>query len=72
MRRAALQSTRFCVHSANRDPQRTQAFLSRFGPIRQHFALLRYRMTASTHHVQLQARLLTWQCGTGVNDSIWN
>jgi putative transposase len=51
-----------------RDPRRTQAFLSRFGPIRQHFALPQHRITAATHRAQLQARLLAWQCWTGVND----
>jgi putative transposase len=55
-----------------RDPRRKQAFLLRFGPIRQHFALPRHRMTAATHRAQLQARLLAWQCWTGVNDSIVN
>jgi putative transposase len=43
-----------------RDPQRTQAFLSRFGPIRQHFALPRHRINASCHRQQLRARLLAW------------
>jgi putative transposase len=52
-----------------RDPRRTQAFLSSFGPIRQHFALSRHRMNAASHRAELQARLLTWQCWAGVNDS---
>jgi putative transposase len=43
-----------------RDPRRTQAFLSRFGPIRQHFALPRHRMSAARHRVQLKARLHAW------------
>jgi putative transposase len=52
-----------------RDPRRTQAFLSSFGPIRQHFALSRHRMNAASHRAELQACLLTWQCWAGVNDS---
>ncbi|WP_213309269.1 IS6 family transposase [Paraburkholderia sacchari] len=43
-----------------RDPRRTQAFLSRFGPIRQHFALPRHRMKATRHREQLKARLSAW------------
>ena len=43
-----------------RDPQRTQAFLSRFGPIRQHFALPRHRMSAAGHRTQLKARIDSW------------
>jgi putative transposase len=43
-----------------RDPRHTQAFLSRFGPIRQHFALPRHRMKAACHRAQLKARLLAW------------
>ncbi|WP_433706410.1 IS6 family transposase [Paraburkholderia sacchari] len=40
-----------------RDPVRTQVFLSSFGPIRQHFALFRHRMTAQSHHTKPKARL---------------
>ena len=50
-----------------RDPRRTQAFLSRFGPIRQHFALPRHQMKAACHRAELQARLLAWQCWAGVS-----
>jgi putative transposase len=49
-----------------RDPRRTQAFLSRFGPIRQHFALLRHRMSAADHRAQLAARLQAWYDWAGV------
>ncbi|MFM0515647.1 DDE-type integrase/transposase/recombinase, partial [Paraburkholderia sp. RL17-373-BIF-A] len=49
-----------------RDPRRTQAFLSRLGPIRQHFALPRHRMNASCHRQQLGARLLAWYDWAGV------
>ena len=49
-----------------RDPQRTQAFVSRFGPIRQHFALPRHRMKAAGHRAQLKARLLAWYDWAGV------
>ncbi|KWB51759.1 transposase [Burkholderia ubonensis] len=49
-----------------RDPQRTQAFLCRFGPIRQHFALPRHRMKAACHRAELKARLLAWPAWAGV------
>lgn len=45
-----------------RDPRHTQAFLSRFGPIRQHFALPRHRMNATAHRVQLKERIASWYC----------
>jgi hypothetical protein len=38
-----------------RDPKRTQAFLSSFGPIRQHFALKRHLLRASLYRKQLAA-----------------
>jgi putative transposase len=44
-----------------RDPKRTQAFLSSFGPIRQHFALPRHRMNALRHRIELKARFAVWQ-----------
>ncbi|PXX12530.1 hypothetical protein C7399_118132 [Paraburkholderia tropica] len=43
-----------------RDARRTQAFLSCFGPIRQHFALPRHRMNAECHRSILKERLSTW------------
>ncbi|WP_320533898.1 IS6 family transposase [Robbsia andropogonis] len=43
-----------------RDPQRTQAFLSRFGTIRQHFALPRHRMSSAGHRTQLKERIDSW------------
>ncbi|MEA3095559.1 MAG: putative transposase, partial [Caballeronia sp.] len=43
-----------------RDARRTQAFLSCFGPIRQHFALPRHQMNAACHRAVLQERLATW------------
>ncbi len=43
-----------------RDPQRTQAFLSRFGPIRQHFALKRHLISASLYRKQLATRFAAW------------
>jgi putative transposase len=43
-----------------RDPQRTQAFLSRFGPIRQHFALPRHRMHAAAQNTLLKERIASW------------
>jgi putative transposase len=43
-----------------RDARRTQAFLSCFGPIRQHFALPRHQMNAACHRAVLQERFATW------------
>jgi putative transposase len=47
-----------------RDARRTQAFLSCFGPIRQHFALPRHQMNAARHRAILKARLGTWHSWT--------
>ena len=43
-----------------RDVHRTQAFISCFGPIRQHFALPRHRMNAACHRAILKERLAKW------------
>lgn len=43
-----------------RDARRTQAVLSRFGPIRQHFALPRHQMKAPCHRAKLIERLAMW------------
>jgi putative transposase len=43
-----------------RDARRTQAFLSCFGLIRQHFALPRHQINAACHRAVLQERLATW------------
>ncbi|MGF7137196.1 hypothetical protein P3T40_008709 [Paraburkholderia sp. EB58] len=43
-----------------RDARRTQAFLSCFGPIRQHFALPRHQMSAACHRAALKERFATW------------
>jgi hypothetical protein len=43
-----------------RDLERTQAFLSSFGPIRQHFALKRHLLRASPYRKQLAARFAAW------------
>ncbi|WP_459572981.1 IS6 family transposase [Cupriavidus sp. 8B] len=43
-----------------RDPKRTQAFLSNFGPIRQHFALKRHLLRASLYRKHLAARFAAW------------
>jgi putative transposase len=40
-----------------RDAHRTQAFLSCFGLIRQHFALPRHLMNAGRHRAELKDRL---------------
>ncbi len=47
-----------------RDPRRTQAFLSCFGPIRQHFALPRRRMNAACHRAALRERFDVWHAWT--------
>ena len=47
-------------------PERTQAFLSRFGPIRQYFALKRHLLRASLYRKQLAARLDAWRLFTGI------
>ncbi|MFM0642661.1 DDE-type integrase/transposase/recombinase, partial [Paraburkholderia metrosideri] len=44
-----------------RDPNRTQEFLSCFGPIRQHFALKRHLLRASLYRKQLAARFVAWR-----------
>lgn len=44
-----------------RDPKRTQAFLSSFGPIRQHFALKRHLLRASLYRKHLTARFSAWR-----------
>ena len=44
-----------------RDARRTQAFLSCFGPIRQHFALKRHLLRASLYRKQLAACFVAWQ-----------
>ena len=43
-----------------RNPERTQAFLSSFGPIRQHFALKRHLICASLYRKQLATRFAAW------------
>ena len=47
-----------------RDARRTQAFLSSFGPIRQHFALPRHQMNAARHRAILKERFATWHSWT--------
>ncbi|BDB29020.1 IS6 family transposase (plasmid) [Cupriavidus sp. P-10] len=44
-----------------RAPKRAQAFLSSFGPIRQHFALKRHLLRASLYRKQLAARFVAWR-----------
>jgi putative transposase len=44
--------------------KRTQAFLSGLGPISQHFAIRRHRISASRHHTELKARFTAWQFWT--------
>ena len=49
-----------------RQPERTQAFLSSFGPIRQHFALKRHLLRPSLYPKQLAARFEAWRLFTGL------
>jgi putative transposase len=44
-----------------REMKRTQQFLSRFGPIRQHFALKRHLLRASLRRKQIAARFVAWR-----------
>jgi putative transposase len=44
-----------------RDPKPTQAFLSSFGLIRQHFAIKRHLLRASLYRKQLAARFVAWR-----------
>jgi putative transposase len=42
------------------DARRKQAFLSCFGPIRRHFALVRHQMNAACHRAVLKDRFAVW------------
>jgi putative transposase len=59
---------RECQMRGFRDVHRTQGFLSRFGPIRQHFALPRHQMTAASHRAVLKQRFATWHDWTAAAD----
>ena len=48
-----------------RRPERTQSFLSSFGPIRQHFALKRHLLRASLYRKQLAVQFEAWRLFTG-------
>ncbi|VWD65295.1 IS element transposase [Burkholderia lata] len=50
-------------------PERTPAFLSCFGPIRQHFALKRHLLRASLYRTQLAARFEVWRLFTGLTQT---
>jgi putative transposase len=52
-----------------RDPKRTQAFLTSFGPIRQHFALKRHLLRASLYRKHLAARFAEWREFTNVTQT---
>lgn len=52
-----------------RNRERTQAFLSSFGPIRQHFALKRHLLRASLYRKQLAMRFAAWREFTGVTQN---
>jgi putative transposase len=49
-----------------RDPKRTQAFVSSFGPIRQHFALKRHLLRASLYRKHLADGFVAWREFTNV------
>ena len=53
-----------------RRPERTQAFLSSFGPIRQHFALKRHLLRPSLYRKQLAARFDSWRIFTGLAQNL--
>lgn len=48
-----------------RRPERAQAFLCNFGPIRQHFALKRHLLRPSLYRKQLAERFASWRAFTG-------
>ncbi|AKM33527.1 transposase (plasmid) [Pandoraea faecigallinarum] len=52
-----------------RDPARTQAFLSCFGPIRQHFALKRHLLRARLYRKQLAVCFAAWREFTNVTQN---
>jgi putative transposase len=49
-----------------RDRKHTKAFLSSFGPIRQHFALKRHLLRTSLYRKQLGERFARWHRFTGL------
>lgn len=49
--------------------KRTQAFLSNFGPIRQHFALKPHLLRASRYRKHLAARFASWREFTNVTQN---
>lgn len=55
-----------------RDPERTQVFLSSFGPIRQHFALKRHLLRAALYRKHLAARFASWREFTNVTQTPLN
>lgn len=52
-----------------RDPRRAWAFLSSYGPIRQHFALKRHLLCASLYRKQLAMRATAWHELTNVTQT---
>ncbi|MDE0839657.1 MAG: DDE-type integrase/transposase/recombinase, partial [Kiritimatiellae bacterium] len=52
-----------------RDPKRTQAFLSSFGPIRQHFTLKRHLLRAPLYRKHLATRFAAWREITNVTQT---
>ena len=52
-----------------RDPERTQKFLTCFGPIRQHFALKRHQLRASVYRKQLAAQFEAWRKFTNITQN---
>ncbi|MBB5404437.1 putative transposase [Paraburkholderia sp. JPY162] len=52
-----------------REARRTQAFLSCFGPIWQHFALRRHLLRASLYRKHVAARFVAWREFTNVTQT---
>ncbi|MGF6265281.1 hypothetical protein OKW49_006274 [Paraburkholderia youngii] len=59
-----VHGTGTCTHPDK--AKRTQAFLSSFGLIRQHFALKRHLLRASLYRKQLASRFAAWREFTGI------
>lgn len=49
-----------------RGPTLTEAFLSSFGPVGQHFALKRHHLSAARYRAQLAKRFALWRAFTGL------
>lgn len=63
-------AVRWHLHIQLSLPERTQAFLTCFGSIQQHFALKRHLSRASSHRKQLAAGGVHWHCPKAVHRSL--